>query len=289
METRFFHPKTIDEAVAVLRDVTGAVIVNGGSDIVPNLSSGRIEAPAIVFVQDINEMKYVTCDGGLLHIGGSVTYRQMQSAPACRAIAGLMKAIACMGSPAIRNVGMPAGNIAAAAPAADCATMLLALNTQLVLKSVRGERIAAQKDLYCKAFQTSIARDELICELRFPLLGAQAGTGFARYSRRAAQDVAKVIVGALVRLDQDGRCVSASVSMGALNAIPVLAPSISQGIVGLNRQEAVAFALRVFPKEAGLRESYFKQYKEETTCSAVAEAVDMAFSEAERGGPQWHS
>ena len=82
---------------------------------------------------------------------------------------------------------------------------------------------------------------------------------------------------------------SACVSLGALNAIPVLAPSISQGILGLNRQEAVAFALRVFPKEAGLRESYFKQYKEETTCNAVAEAVDMAFSDAEKGGAEWRS
>ena len=51
-----------------------------------------------------------------------------------------MNAIAHLGSPSVRAVATPAGNVRTAAPAADCATMLMTLGADVVLVNSKGER-----------------------------------------------------------------------------------------------------------------------------------------------------
>lgn len=282
METDYYYPRELEEAAALLEEHEGAVLVNGGSDIILSISAGKVNPTAIIDIRGIKSMNRIMDDGQYVHIGGNVTYRQMQDSPVCSRVGGLVRAAGSVGSPAIRMVATPADNIATAAPSADCASMMLALDTELVLVSVRGERIVRQKDIYLGAYKTDIRRNEIIKEMRFPGQGPDKGSGYARLSRRKSQDIAKVIAGAVVTVDKAGRCQSAVISLGALNATAVLAPSIGDKIKGLGRDEAVQLALEFFPREAGLRESYYKRYKEETTCHAIAEAIDMAFAEAER-------
>ncbi|WP_138310954.1 MULTISPECIES: FAD binding domain-containing protein [unclassified Clostridium] len=281
METKYFHPDNLEEAVTLLEENEGAVLVNGGSDIIPSISAGKIQPTGIIDLRNIKSMNTIADDGQYVHIGGNVTYRQIQISAVCNKIGGLLKSVSCIGSPAIRSVATAAGNIATAAPSADCASMLLALNTELVLVSSRGERIVKQKDIYIDAYKTDIKRNEIIKEMRFPSLGCNTGSGYARFSRRKSQDIAKIIAGAVITIDKKGQCEGASISLGALNATAVLAPSVEDRIVGLNRDDAVSLIMKFFPREAGLRESYFKKYKEETTCYAIAEAVHMAFTETQ--------
>ena len=280
METMFYHPRSLQEAAALLDELDDAVIVNGGSDIILEISAQKIQPAAIVFVRDIEGMDCIYDDGEYVHIGGSVTYRQMLRSPACCGMEGLIAAAGSVGSPAIRAVATPAGNILTAAPSADCATMLLALNAELNLVSAHGERWVPQREVYLGAYQTVIEKNEILRELRFPSMAAGMGTGYCRLSRRKAQDIAKIISGAVVQLDREGRCVKASVSLGAVNATAVLARSVEEGIVGLRSDEAAEYIMRNYPREAGLRESYFKQYKESTVCHVVAQAVSGAYAEA---------
>jgi len=258
-----------------------AVIVNGGSDIILEIAAKKISPAAIVYVADIAEMKKISDNGEYVRIGGSVTYAQMMKSPECQRITGLMESVRQLGSPPIRAVATPAGNIATAAPSADCATMLLALGAEVVLVSVAGERVVPQKDIYTGTYKTAIQKNEVISEMRFKSLKKMEGSGFYRLSRRKAQDIAKVLVGAVVRLDGSGRCIDSTISLGALNATAVLSPSTSNLIKGLKRDEAVRVAQNFFPPEAGLRESYFKRYKELTASTAIARALDMAYNEAE--------
>ena len=281
MSTMFYWPKSLNEAVSLMGQQDGTVIVNGGSDIVLNISAKKICPAAIVYVKDVEEMGNITDDGEYVRVGGSVTYRQMQNSPICQRIKGLMEAIGHLGSPPVRAVATPAGNIATAAPSADCATMLLALKTELVLVSSAGERVVSQKDIYTGTYKTAINKDEIIRELRFETPGRGEGSGYFRVARRQAQDIAKILVGATVRLDDSGRCISSVVSLGALNATAVLSPSTSELIRGMTKDEAVNAVENFFPSEAGLRQSYFKRYKELTTSNAVARALAMAYDEAQ--------
>ena len=280
METLFYWPRSLNEAVALMNRSDGAVIVNGGSDIILEIAAKKKSPAAIVYIAGIEGMDTITDDGECVRIGGCVTYRQMQRSPVCRRMTGLMESIRNLGSPPIRAIATPAGNIATAAPSADCATMMLALGAELVLVSADGERVVPQKDIYVSAYKTSIHENEIIRELRFPSPGKGEGSGYYRLARRKAQDIAKVLVGTVVRLDDSGRCIDAAVSLGALNATIVSSPVTEELIRGMNKEEAFQAAENHFPPEAGLRESYFKHYKELTTGAAVARSLAMAYDEA---------
>ena len=285
METLFYRPKTLSDAARLMNRQDGAVIVNGGTDIVFSIASKEISPGAIVYVADIEGMDSITDDGEYVRIGGAVTYKQMQKSPICRRIAGLMESVRKLGSPPIRAVATPAGNIATAAPSADCAAMLLALRAEVVLISVDGERVVRLEGIYTGSYKTAIQNNEIIREIRFRSPGNRDGSGFYRLSRRKSQDIAKVLVGAALRLDESGRCIDSTISLGALNATAVLSPSTAALIAGLGKEEAIRAVENRLPPEAGLRESYFKRYKELTTGTVVARALAMAYDEAQ-GRPQ---
>ncbi len=280
METSFYHPTSLQDAINILGRNDNMVLVNGGSDVILNIVAKKIDPAGLVYLRDIQELNYIFEDDEYVHFGGNITFRQMLASPICQRIGGLRKAIEAVGSPAIRAVATPSGNIATAAPAADCATMLLALRAEVVLVSEDGERIIPQNEIYLGAYKTKIKENEIIKEIRFPKLKDRMGSGYVRISRRKAQDIAKIIVGATISLDEQARCNAATISLGALNSTAVRASSIENQLIGLEQDEAILYAENNFPIEAGLRDSYFKEYKKNVLCDAVAQAIKMAFLEA---------
>ncbi len=280
MNTEFYKPADLRSATALLeRYGDRAAIVNGGTDIVIEIARKRIAPEALIYVEGVAELQGIREEDGTVILGGAVTYLAMQQSPVCRAITGLMQALAALGSPAVRAVATPAGNIGTAAPSADCTTMLMALEAAVVLAGARGERTVPLDVFFLKRGETAMRRTELIKEIRFPVPGSHAGTGYARVARRKAQDIGKVLAGVALRLDGDV-CARASVALGALNATAVRAPSIERAIAGKTRAEALAFVEENFPPEAGLRESYFKRYKELVTTAVIARALDAAWQSA---------
>jgi CO/xanthine dehydrogenase FAD-binding subunit len=196
----------------------------------------------------------------------------------------LTQAVSQVGSPAIRTVGTPAGNLGTAAPAADCATMLLALGAQVVLQSSEGSRTVPLTDFYFSRGKTRRRADELIVSIDVPSLTAGEGTGYVRVARRKAQDIGKILTGCRLKLE-GGTVSEVKISLGALNECITRAYSLEEAVRGKSAAEALGYLKRTFPEEAGLRESYFKAYKEQVTSSAVAGAFSLALEDAaERSG-----
>ena len=60
MKTEFFKPTNVKEATALLEKYQDkAVIINGGSDIVEKISSGKIKPEAIIYIADIVELQKI--------------------------------------------------------------------------------------------------------------------------------------------------------------------------------------------------------------------------------------
>ena len=285
----FFRPQSKAEALTLLaRYGQNAAVVNGGSDIVIDISQQKIHPEAIVFIGGIAEMKGIRREGDILRIGGCATYLDILESDECRALRGLTEAVSCVGSPAIRAVGTPAGNLGTAAPAADCAAMLLALGAEAELQSAEGSRTVPLEDFYLGRGKTVRTPYELITAIRIPDLREGEGTGYCRVSRRRAQDIGKILVGCRVKV-RDGRIGDVRISLGARNECIARAYSLEEAVRGKTAAEAAGYLKRTFPPEAGLRESYFKEYKQQVTSSAVAKAFSTALEDAmERSGP-WHS
>lgn len=281
MNTEFFRPTDIRAAVALLEQYQqGAVIVNGGSDIVEKIAAGHVKPAAIIYIADIAELKGIEQRDGKIVLGGAVTYHEMLQSPVIQRLPGMMEAVRNLGSPAIRQVATAAGNLGTGAPSADCTTMLMGLSARIVVVSARGERTIPIEEFFVKTYKTVLAPDELIREIYFDAPQKGDSSGYIRLARRKSQDIGKVLISASLSV-RDGVCTKAVIGFGALNATAVRGRSIEEAIVGKKKEEALSAIRAHFPKEAGLRQSRFKHYKELVTCTAIERAVAMAWNNAE--------
>ena len=281
MKPEFFKPADIKTTLDLLEQYKGeAVIVNGGTDIVEQITKGKIKAGAIIYIADIKELKGITERDGKIVIGGAVTCAEMQKSPVIQKVSGMVQAIIKFGSPPIREVATPAGNLGTGATSADCSTMLMGLEAKVVLVCAAGERTVAIEDFFLKAKKTVLQPNELIREICFNAPKQGDGSGFIRLARRKSQDIAKVLVSASLTV-KDGVCAKAVIGLGALNATVVRGTSVENAITGKKKDAALEYIRSTFPKEAGLRQSRFKHYKELVTRTAVERAVAMAWNNAE--------
>ncbi len=92
------------------------------------------------------------------------------------------------------------------------------LDAELVITSRRGQRMVRPNDYFVGALTTILEPDELLTEIRLPLLDEGWGTGFAEFSRRAG-DFALAMCAAFLRFE-DGRIVEARIRVGGATDRP---------------------------------------------------------------------
>lgn len=279
MATSFYLPSSIDEACSLLAEwQERATITNGGTDIVIEISKGRLTPCANICIWNIEELHEIVQKGAYVSVGGAATYDEIMASPLTQAFPGLIEAVSQIGSPAIRSVATLAGNICTAAPAPDGCTMAMALDAQAVLKSTEGERTVPMSEMLLGRGKTERASNELLKEILLPIPGKICA--YNRIARRRAQDIAKVMVGVSLEIEDD-ICKKAVISLGALNAVPCRAYSAEELLQGAPVREGLDRLQGFMPKEAAPRQSQFKRYKEQVLPTLLARTAEAA---AQRGG-----
>jgi carbon-monoxide dehydrogenase medium subunit len=199
-----YAPTTVDEAVALLAELApqdGRVLA-GGQSLVPTMAF-RLARPAhLIDINGIAALDRVAVENGKLAIGACVRHaafhRPVVDGPLGELLGKVVRHIAHY---PIRNRGTFCGSIANADPASEWCAVAAALDAEMVAKSARGTRTIAAKDFFAGIMTTALAEDELLTEVRLPLLAAGTRTGFCEFSRRAG-DFA--IAMALVTFGIDG-------------------------------------------------------------------------------------
>ena len=92
------------------------------------------------------------------------------------------------------------------------------LDAELVIVSRRGQRNVRPNEYFVTALTTTLEPDELLTEIRLPLLDDGWRTGFAEFSRRAG-DFALAMCAAFLRFE-DGRIVEARIGVGGATDRP---------------------------------------------------------------------
>ena len=281
--TKFFGPRTLAETLDILDTYREeALIVNGGTDIVAQIASGAVNPSVIVYIQNVQQLKEIRSGGGHVCLGGAVTYVQIQTSPDCQQFSAMQKAIAECGSPSIRVVGTPAGNIGTAAPAADCNVALIALGAEVVLANKGGERIVPMADMFVAAWKTQRQPNEIIKEIHIPVVKNASGSGFVKLAKRKAQDIAQV--SAAVSLSVDNKVIEEiCIALGAVAPTAVRAKSLEALAKGKTLEAAMEAVNGQIPDEAALRNPRNKAYKEAVMGVAVARSIKQAFEAVERG------
>ena len=217
----YLQPQTLDETLTLLAEHVGrARIVAGGTDIMVELSRGIRPTETLIDVTAIPGLRHIQFNDGVISLGGLTTHNDVVASPLCRERARPL-AQACweVGAPQIRTRGTVAGNLVTASPANDTITPLIALDAELVLLSIRGERVVNLDEFYTGVRRTVLAPDELVREIRFPAMRDDQRGRFVKLGLRRAQAIS--VIDAAIVLGFDGDTVS-----GARVALGSLAPTI---------------------------------------------------------------
>ena len=134
-------------------------------------------------------------DRGELRLGAMATHRAVERAPATAAWPVLRRAFSLVASPRVRNVATVGGVLADADYASDPPAVLSALGARAVLRSASGEREVAIGELIRGYYETCIAPDELLVEVRVPPQPEAAV--YRKFRSRSSEDRPCVAVAAV--------------------------------------------------------------------------------------------
>ena len=166
-------PASLAEAYELLADADGVPWrpLAGGTDLMVTITGEIGEPPARVLdIWRIDELRGIRDEGDALMIGALTTYTDLRRSPdVARLLPVLAEAAATIGAAQIQNRGTIGGNVVNASPAGDTLPVLLALDAEVVLGSVRGERTVAATDFWPAYRETARRNDELVVSIRVPL------------------------------------------------------------------------------------------------------------------------
>ncbi len=193
---QLLEPRSLREALRMLRDEGPLVPLAGCTDIYVNLNFGTLPQKRFLNLWSLDELRRIEIRGGLLSIGALATYtRMIRSALVRRRLPILAAASREVGGAQIQNRGTLGGNIANASPAGDTLPVLAAAEAILVLKSAGGTRRVPFNSFYT-GYRKSVARqDELIVAVEVPTVAGRQW--FRKVGTRAAQAISKVVMAAV--------------------------------------------------------------------------------------------
>jgi carbon-monoxide dehydrogenase medium subunit len=216
MKPAAFHyhsPKTIEEAVAILADVEDGRVLAGGQSLVPTMAF-RLARPAhLVDINGVEALARLSVEDGRLCIGACVRHaafhRPVVDGPLGRLLSTVVRHIA---HHPIRTRGTFCGSLALADPASEWCLVAQTLGAEMVAMSTAGPRVIAARDFLEGIMTTALRPDELLVQVRLPLLSDDTRFGFDEFSRRAG-DFGMAMALALYRL-QDGRITEPRLGVG---------------------------------------------------------------------------
>jgi len=184
-----------------------AKFLAGGHSLLP-LMKLRLAAPEVIIdLGGLRELSYITDQGAHVAIGALTRHHDVQhSGLLGRRVPLLAHAAGEVGDPQIRHRGTIGGSIAHADPASDLPAVLLALDATIVAVGAGGSREIPIGEFFHGLFETALAPDELLTEIRVPK-PASGAWAFGKFTQRA---IDWAIVGCAVT---DGRV--ALVNMGS--------------------------------------------------------------------------
>ena len=215
-----------EEAIALLGEHGDeAKLLAGGHSLLPMMKL-RLAVPSVlVDIGRVSDLSYVNDGGDHVAIGALTRHRAVETSELLAAECPMLAHVAGeVGDPQVRHRGTIGGSLAHSDPASDLPAAVLALGGTLVAQGPNGTREIAAGDFFTGYFESALADDELLTEIRVPKAPGD-GWNYQKFNRRA-QDWA--IVGAAAVTVNGGTNV-ALVNMGST---PLRAGAVEAALSG---------------------------------------------------------
>lgn len=232
---KYHAPKSVDHAIDLLKGADeNTHVIAGGTDIIIQINQKMIKPEMIVDLKQIDELKYIKEEDGLIKIGALTNFTAIERSEIVRGKAKVLSnACGEVGSPQIRNLGTIGGNVVNASAAGDSITALMALDASLVLRSSEGERVMKIQEFYEGEGNSQIRKDEILSEIFFVSPNDNTLTSFTKLGKRKALAIVVLSSGIVLELEDDRKtCKDVRISLGAISRYSMRARNAEEKLIG---------------------------------------------------------
>ena len=229
----YHRPGTVAEAVQMLGEFgEDAKILAGGQSLVPMLAMRLTYFENLIDISRIDELKNIELSDDELSVAAGTPHSLVgMDDEVADSVPLLTLSTPYIGHFQIRTRGTLGGAIAHADPAAEYAAVALALDATIEATSSRGRRDIPAADFFTGLWETSLAPDEILTAVRFPVWGGRSGFAVEEFARRHG-DFAIAGATVAVELDDDDRVARCGIGLLGLGSTPLRGSAAEDAVVG---------------------------------------------------------
>jgi carbon-monoxide dehydrogenase medium subunit len=238
----YHRPKSVADAIALLKGNEEARPMSGGMTLIPTLKQRLARPSDVVDLGDVKELIGIKVEGNNVVIGGMTKHAAVATSPDVKAnIPALAYLAGHIGDPQVRNRGTMGGSVANNDPAADYPAAVVALNATVITNTGKHTADSFFKGL----FETALGEGEIVTAISFPKADKAAYMKFpnpaSRYAMvgvfvaKTASGVRVAVTGAgpsVFRVKAMEEALSKDFSSAAIKDIKVPAEDLNSDIHG---------------------------------------------------------
>jgi CO/xanthine dehydrogenase FAD-binding subunit len=192
--------------------------IAGGTELMVAFAAGRLNAPRLVSLWGIGDLRFIEANKDSVAIGAATTFLELrQDTAIARDLPLLTRAAGWIGSIANQSRATLGGNLVNGSPAADSSPALLAYDAEIEMISVRGRRRIKYAEFHTGYKRNVLAVDELIYAIHLPRRFSGHRQHLRKVGTRRAMAIAKVALGATVLMENGAM---REVRLGAASLAP---------------------------------------------------------------------
>lgn len=222
----YHNPKTISEACKLLKKYKStAYALAGGTDLIPKMYHGQLHPEHVINIKNIQDLNIISFNERKgLSIGPLVNFNEIIYSETVRdnypILVEVSKSIA---SHQVRNLATIGGNLCNAAPSADSAPILIALDSTIKLTGPNNKsREIKLEEFFVGPGTTVLNNGEILTQINIPPIKSNSGMAYVKHTTRNALEIAIIGVAGLIQLDDAfEKCTSARIVIGASAPTPL--------------------------------------------------------------------
>jgi carbon-monoxide dehydrogenase medium subunit len=228
----YHRPGTLDEALKLLKQHGDeAKVLSGGMSLLPMLKLRLASFEHLVDINRIPGLDYIKEKGGNLCIGAMTRQATLERSDLIKSKYPIIAdAVPLIADPLVRNRGTIGGNVANGDPGNDQPAIMIALGATYVAQGSK-ERTIAANQFYKGLYDTALARNEILTEIRIPTPPARSGGAYTKLKRKTG-DFAVAAAAVQLTLGKNGAIESARIALTNAGLTPVEAVDAAKYLAG---------------------------------------------------------
>ncbi|MFG1924241.1 FAD binding domain-containing protein [Cryptosporangium sp. NPDC048952] len=209
----YARAENVEDALALLHTHgPESRVIAGGHSLLPMMKLRLARPEWLIDINDLFELDYIVEDADVIRVGALTRHATLLGSDVIASrfpiVVDAEKVIA---DPVVRNRGTIGGSLCQADPAEDLSTVCEVLRAEVVIRTLDGERVVTMPEFHRGPYETAVAQDELLTEIRFPLK-PRTGSAYEKVERRVG-DWAVAAAGASVTLDETGAIADVAIGL----------------------------------------------------------------------------